>query len=128
MAKGGKSSASSGTRKKHARKAEGGANLPLPLPQKKPKLKKGEKPPPKVKQYIAPNRPAPVHVDPLEALGLLNVLDPELVVILRRLSKKDVITKGKALEELRLWTDGDSDGLASVQMIPVWVCMLSPKS
>lgn len=119
MPKPGKSSASSGTRKKHARRAAGD-EIPLPLPQKKPKLKKGEKAPPKAKQYIPPSKPTPVQIDPLDSLGLANRLDKDLVVILRRLSKKDAVTKTKAVEELRAWVDNDEIS-ASVGMVPVWV-------
>lgn len=119
MGKDVKSSASKGTRKKHARKAGDVPSLPLPG-NKKPKLKKGEKAPPKIKQYIAPTRPAPVQIDPLDSLGLASQLDKDLVVILRRLSKKDAVTRTKALEELRTWVDSD-DTYGAERMVPVWV-------
>lgn len=122
MAKGGKSSASSGTRKKHARRAAGD-EIPLPLPQKKSKPKKGEKAPPKIKQYVAPIRHVPVQIDPLDSLGLASQLDKDLVVILRRLGKKDPVTKAKALEELRAWVEHDTSSTV-LAMVPVWVCHL----
>src|ERR1700733_8631714 len=98
MPKGGKSSATSATRKKHARRAAD--EVPLPLPQKKPKAKKGEKAPPKVKQYIPPSRPAPAQIDPLDSLGIASQLDKDLVVSLRHLGKKDPITKAKAIDDV----------------------------
>ncbi|KAF8317156.1 hypothetical protein DL93DRAFT_2055777 [Clavulina sp. PMI_390] len=119
MAKGGKSSATSATRKKHARRAAGD-EIPLPLPTKKPKVKKGEKAPPKVKQYIPPVRPAPAQVDPLDSLGLASRLDKGLVVILRKLGKKDSVTKSKALEEIRAWAEHDENS-SIISMIPVWL-------
>ncbi|TDL24483.1 hypothetical protein BD410DRAFT_785971 [Rickenella mellea] len=101
MPKAAKSSASSATRKKHARKAAGPSELPLPK-EKKPKDKaKGKGKEPRQKIYIPPSKPAPVQPDPLDALGLAKQLPAELVVVLRKLAKKDTITKGKALEDLK---------------------------
>lgn len=120
MPKGGKISATSATRKKHARRAAAD-EVPLPLPQKKPKPKKGEKPPPKVKQYIPPTRPAPVQIDPLDSLGLASQLDKELVVSLRHLGKKDPITRAKAIDDVDAWV-GCHDSSESLGIIPVWVC------
>ncbi len=121
----GKSSASSATRKKHARKAQaaaGAGNEPVVAPptSKKVKPKKGEKPAPKVKQYIAPSKPAPVKVDPLDSLGLAHTLDQDLVVILRRLAKKDSVTREKAIEDLRIWMDHHESTEVS-EMISIWV-------
>ena len=112
MAKGAsKSSASTATRKKHARKAVKDA-LPTDTPnlpkEKKAKGKdKGKgKEPPRKKMYIPPVKPQPVQQDPIDALGLAQRLPAELLVVWRGLSKKDVVTKGKALEELRAgWVD-----------------------
>lgn len=118
----GKSSASSGTRKKHAARKAAHDEPSLPLPSKKPKGKKGEKLPPKVKQYIPPTRPAPVQIDPLDALGLASQLDQDLVVILRRLGKKDAVTKGKAIEDLRAWTERNEPENV-LPMLPVWVSL-----
>ena len=144
MAKGAtKTSASSATRKKHARKATKDA-LPSDTPslpkEKKPKGKdKGKgKEPPRKKAYIPPVKPQPVQQDPIDALGLAQRLPAELLVVWRGLSKKDALTKSKALEELRAgWIDrihvvlGDDDGQgdaegfawleALVLSLPVWV-------
>ena len=123
MPKSGKNSASSATRKKHARKAAavtGDEPVVAPPASKKIKPKKGEKPPPRVKQYIAPSKPAPAKVDPLDSLGLVHTLDQDLVVILRRLAKKDSVTREKAIEDLRIWMD-HNEGPRVSEMIPVWV-------
>lgn len=108
MVKGQKSSASSGTRKKHARKAaqSNGEPLPLPKQQKQPKDKtkgKGKSKEPRIKQYIPPTKPVAVNPDPIDALGLAKKLQPDLLVVLRRLGKKDSVTKRKALED---WFSG----------------------
>ena len=56
--------------------------------------------------YIPPVKPQPVQQDPIDALGLAQRLPAELLVVWRGLSKKDVVTKGKALEEFRAgWVD-----------------------
>ncbi|KAG2132698.1 uncharacterized protein EDB93DRAFT_1323055 [Suillus bovinus] len=115
MPKNTKSSATSGTRKKNARKAA----------QKK---QKGQKKEPRKKVYIPPFKPAPPQPDPLDTLGLIHRLPPELVIILRSLGKKDPVTKGRALEELQSkWIDesprkGDEsvECDALVTMLPVW--------
>ena len=137
-----KSSASSATRKKHARKAAGKdappndvSNLPK---EKKPKGKdRGKnKEAPRKKAYVLPVKPQPVQQDPIDALGLAQRLPPELLVVLRGLSKKDTVTKTKSLEELRLgWIDRvhlpsddddqDADTYARLDAIslslPIWV-------
>ncbi|KAH9035965.1 hypothetical protein EDB84DRAFT_1659282 [Lactarius hengduanensis] len=138
-----KSSASSATRKKHARKAAGGndgppadvSNLPK---DKKPKGKdRGKnKEPPRKKAYVPPAKPQPVQQDPIDALGLAQRLPPDLLVVLRGLSKKDTVTKTKALEELRVgWIDrvrllsdnDDQDADAYTRLdalslsLPIWV-------
>ncbi|KAF8531403.1 hypothetical protein JB92DRAFT_2851839 [Gautieria morchelliformis] len=131
-----KSSASSATRKKHARKAAGseGSNIIPQNTKSKPskkEIKKGLAPPPK-KSYIPPSkfRPPPPQTDPLDNLGSL--LPAELVVILRRLAKKDAVTKGRALEELEVWIRETKDehkdiGVDSekiqvlVLMLPIWL-------
>ncbi|KAL4073539.1 hypothetical protein J3A83DRAFT_4370818 [Scleroderma citrinum] len=120
MAKGQKSSASSGTRKKNARKAAaaaaptGSASNPLsssPIPATKPlkntkytkrELKEARK---REKVYIPPVKPAPPQLDPLDTTGLARTLPPDLVIVLRSLAKKDVVTRTKALEELSKWVD-----------------------
>ena len=112
MAKGAsKSSASSATRKKYARKAaKDGSPTDTPnLPKEKKakgKDKAKSKEPPRKKMYIPPVKPQPVQQDPIDALGLAQRLPAELLVVWRGLSKKDAVTKGKALEELRaVWID-----------------------
>jgi hypothetical protein len=131
MAKGqGKSSATSATRKKHARKAAGVQDeLPLPK-EKKPKAKdKKNAKEPKKKVFIPPVKPAPIQPDPLDTLGLVHSLPPELLVTLRNLKKKDTVTKTRALEDLQInWVEparsGRDDGATTavvVEMLPVWV-------
>ncbi|KAI9462830.1 hypothetical protein BJY52DRAFT_1203094 [Lactarius psammicola] len=139
----GKSSASSATRKKHARKAAAGKDGPPTdvsnLPKdKKPKGKdRGKnKEPPRKKAYVPPAKPQPVQQDPIDALGLAQRLPPDLLVVLRGLSKKDTVTKTKALEELRVgWIDRvhllsdnddqDADAYARLEALtlslPIWM-------
>lgn len=137
-----KTSASSATRKKHARKAAVKDGPPTDVPNlpkdKKPKGKdKGKiKEPPRKKAYVQPVKPQPVQQDPIDALGLAQRLPPELLVVLRGLSKKDTVTKTKALEELRVgWIDRvhllsdsddqDADAYARLDALtlslPIWV-------
>lgn len=136
-----KSSASSGTRKKHARKAAGPAQAPdaVVTKEKKPKGKeKGKNKEPRQKAYIPPFKPAPIQPDPLDTMGLAHQLPPELLVILRRFGKKDAVTKRRALEEFQSgWVDeakkeGDDSSVAAtlVIMVPVWVsyCYFYPRS
>ncbi|KAF7348632.1 Delta-9 fatty acid desaturase protein [Mycena venus] len=123
------SSASSGTRKKHARKAAQGQELPEP--QHKPAEKKGKKhrsDPPRPKVYIAPIKPTAANPDPLDAVpGLAHRLPPPLLVILRSLGKKAMVTKIRALEELQSgWVAkvGEEDGVALYALkdaAPVWL-------
>lgn len=108
----GKSSATSGTRKKNARKHAAKDDDDAP-PSGKPqhtKLQRGQKKLskaqqralPKIKQYVPPPKPpAPPIPDPLDGQGLARTLPAELVVVLRRLGKKDDVTRRKGLEELR---------------------------
>ncbi|KAI9568130.1 hypothetical protein HD554DRAFT_2219143 [Boletus coccyginus] len=118
MAKGQKSSASSGTRKKNARKAaqtQGSSSAvlpPSPLPKQSKlkggnnsKLSKREAREQRKRVYIPPTKPAPPVLDPLDTTGLAHLLLPELVVVLRALGKKDAITRGKAIEELTKWVE-----------------------
>lgn len=110
MPKGNKSSASSGTRKKHAKKAKGDEDAEAPKQQQQHRPQRGQKKLskaqkkalPKVKQYIPPLKPpAPPIPDPLDGQGLARTLPADLVVVLRRLGKKDEVTRRKGLEELR---------------------------
>ncbi|KAF8875235.1 hypothetical protein BD779DRAFT_1613454 [Infundibulicybe gibba] len=127
---GGKSSASSATRKKHALKAAGPRpEDPSPL-EKKPKTKeKGKKKEPRPKMYIPPVKPSPVLPDPLETTGLAHTLPADLLVVLRSLSKKAEVTKIRALEDLQSgWVEkcqkaGEDHPLTHtlVDMLPVWL-------
>ncbi|KAI0042795.1 hypothetical protein FA95DRAFT_1682318 [Auriscalpium vulgare] len=130
MVKGsGKSSASSGTRKKHAARKVGNTDaieLPKPKSGKKDKKRNQE---PRKKVYIPPSKPAPTQQDPLDSLGLSHQLPADLLVVLRKFSKRDTVTKTKALEEFQAgWVDPalrkDEDGLLSealTTMLPVWL-------
>ncbi|CDO70174.1 hypothetical protein BN946_scf184774.g2 [Trametes cinnabarina] len=130
----GKSSASSATRKKHARKAaaaHGGVDHEPQekKPRGKDKKEKKDKKEPRKKVYIPPVKPAPIRPDPLNTLGLAQKLPPELLVVLRLLSKKDATTKRRALEELQSgWVSkaqrgGEDEYLRYVlrDVIPVWL-------
>lgn len=107
---------------------------------KNSKLSKREAREQRKKVYIPPTKPAPPVLDPLDTTGLVHLLPPELVVVLRGLGKKDVITRGKAIEELAKWVedaikeqatrDHDHDRYEEdlggtvdvvVKMLPVWV-------
>ncbi|EIW55564.1 ubiquitin-protein ligase RKR1 [Trametes versicolor FP-101664 SS1] len=128
-----KSSASSGTRKKHARRAataHGAPEEPLEHKDKRPKGKdKKNKKEPRKKVYIPPVKPAPVQPNPLDTLGLAQKLPPELLVVLRLLSKKDATTKRRALEELQsAWVSkaqrgGEHEYLVYTlqDTVPVWL-------
>ncbi|KAI5996508.1 hypothetical protein F5J12DRAFT_785457 [Pisolithus orientalis] len=144
MAKGHKSSATAGTRKKNARKAAETAGQPASSPvsaAKLPKNTKGSKRElrearQREKVYIPPVKPAPPKLDPLDTTGLARILPPDLVVVLRSLGKKDAVTKTKALEELSKWVDdaakepsdvadegydGGQKINVIVEMLPVWL-------
>ncbi|GAK62043.1 uncharacterized protein PAN0_001c0240 [Moesziomyces antarcticus] len=129
----GKSSASSATRKKQAAKAankkayerDDDGNLLHPelaeamekqkqhglqRGQKKDKSKKDGKggkkgKADKKKQYIPPPKPPQPLPDPLDSMGLASLLPADLVVLLRKASKKDVITRCRALEGLLAWVE-----------------------
>lgn len=130
MAKGhGKSSATSATKKKHAKKHAGPVDEPIPK-EKKPKGKdRGRKKEPRQKIYIAPVKPAPIQPDPLETTGLAHRLPADLLVVLRSFNKKAQLTKIRALEELQsAWVDNcqkeGEDGplvYTLVEMLPVWL-------
>src|SRR5258707_2376632 len=149
MAKGAsKSSASAATRKNHARKAAKDApptDTPPNLPKEKNAKGKGKskgKESPRKKMYIPPVKPQPVQQDPIDTMGLAQPLPDELLVVWRGVSKKDAVTKGKALEELRagwiervhlLVSNSDDDAYrdadaevharleALILSLPVWV-------
>ncbi|KAG8943606.1 listerin E3 ubiquitin protein ligase 1 [Tulasnella sp. 424] len=140
MPKSGKSSASSGTRKKHAKRAAAkGQDDDEPLDQLPPepkgkKGKKADKKAPRPKVYIPPVKPAAPRRDPLDTHGLASQLPADLVVVLRLLGKKDAVTKGKALDELQAgWIERAKQEttveeettqslLAALEgMLPVWL-------
>jgi E3 ubiquitin-protein ligase listerin len=125
-----KSSASSGTRKKYAKRAaaQNPADEPEQPTEKKAKGKEKGKKEPRQKMYIPPVKPAPPQPDPLDTSGLAHSLPPELLVVLRSLGKKAEVTKIRALEDLQLsWVDKYKDGeqesivYALAEMLPVWV-------
>ncbi|EAL20617.1 hypothetical protein CNBE3250 [Cryptococcus deneoformans B-3501A] len=150
MPKANKSSASAGTRKKHAAKKthrehdddsdhqpESGTPQPSRKQRGEKKLSKAQKRAiPKVKQYIPPPKPpAPPILDPLDGQGLARTLPADLVVVLRRLGKKDAVTRRKGLEEFRDgWvkyilkekpteeeeTEREVKEIALLAAIPVW--------
>ena len=134
MVKNQRSSASSATRKKHAKKAAVAAgevveNPPVPK-QKKPRGKEKAKlkAEPRKKVYVPPVRPRAIQPDPLDTLGIAYSISSELLVVLRKLGKKDAVTRIRALEELqsdwilRADQTGDSQLLEEIiTILPVWV-------
>lgn len=122
-----KSSATSGTRKKHARRAAGDPpedDQPKNLKEKKTKGKKAE---PRPKVYIPPKKPTALRPDPLDTFGISHQLPPDLLVVLRRFTKKDVNTKRRALEELQSdWVIKENNEEVLLLMLPVWVSFGSP--
>lgn len=134
-----KSSASSATRKKHAKKAAGPSSEVQELPKEKKlkgKAKAKSKAEPKKKSYIPPVRPRAVQPDPLETLGIAYTIPSDLLVILRRLGKKDAVTKTRALEDFQsTWVtkaieDTDDNGISQnlTEILPVWVCPITVAS
>lgn len=136
MGKPAKSSASSGTRKKHARKANP-QDPPLQIEKKaKGKGKKTAKNEPKIKSYIPPPKYQALQRDPVDVLGLTSILPPELIVILRRFMKRDAVTRRRALEEFQTqWIDkclpsgsrdeDQSERISILELaLPVWVRFL----
>ena len=151
MPKPNKSSASSGTRKKNAKKAASKTDDPDAPPsggggggkggqQPKHKAQRGEKKlskaqkraQPKIKQYVPPPKPpAPPIPDPLDGQGLARTLPADLVVILRRLGKKDDVTRRKGVDELKEWVEGvrqeedeverETREVVLTSAVPVWV-------
>lgn len=139
MPKNTKSSASSATRKKKAQKAakkgvadgpnNGSATSTQPTPQRGQKKVKGKAKEPKKKVYIPPQKPKQDNIDPLDSLGLANFLPSDLVVLLRKAGKKDVVTRSRALEGILEWiqseeeTEQDKES-SLILSIPCWVCAL----
>lgn len=70
-----------------------------------------------MKQYIPPPKHKPLIEDPIELLAISSLLPSSMVLCFKGLSKKDPVTKTKALEELSN-TLGDESWIAA---LPVWV-------
>ncbi|KAG8717628.1 listerin E3 ubiquitin protein ligase 1, partial [Ceratobasidium sp. 395] len=119
MGKQGKSSATSGTRKKHQKKAAALDPSISIAPAAKSQGKGGKKKnkEPRVKQYIPPPKFKPLVDDPIDKLATTGLLPPNMVLSFRGLSKKDPVTKTKALEELSEMLGDDSWPAA----LPVWL-------
>lgn len=134
-----KFSASSATRKKHAAKkaadADDGGHTDAPGPaqrgQKKgPKKSRFE---PKVKSYTPPPPPPKGAPDPVDLyVSAAAGVDPELIVVLRRLGKRDEATVFKGVEGLEKWIneaareEGEQWEVEArretiVSIMPVWV-------
>jgi hypothetical protein len=148
MPKPNKSSATSNTRKKQASKKAGPNDGPTKGKQqneKDPSMKGLTKAQRKAlkenrpKVFVPPPRPpVPARPDPLDAQGLARTLPAELVVVLRRLGKKDAVTRRKGIDEFKdiwvdvivnLYTQGAEDPTgelavkeeALTEALPVWV-------
>lgn len=124
MAKGSRSktSATPATRKKHAaasaakrgeaaeQKAQPAApkpGKPNPPGQPKKKLSKKErKALAKKKAWVPPPKPPKQAPYPLDSMGLASLLPPDLVVLLRKALKKDIVTRVRTLESLLAWIQG----------------------
>ena len=142
-----KSSASSATRKKHAKKAaedEEGVPAAQPAQRGQKKAAKKSRFEPKVKSYTPPPAPPRGAPDPVDLyLGGGSEVDSELVVILRKLGKRDEATISKGVEGLESWIREvmreESKGVAEekiwkleqqreqiVSSMAVWVSLLCP--
>jgi E3 ubiquitin-protein ligase listerin len=112
-----KSSASSATRKKHEKKAaKAAANGDEPPPPPQQPAQRGQKKQkkdrfaPKVKTYTPPPPPPKGAPDPVDLyLSGGSAVDAELVVILRKLGKRDESTIGKGVEGLEEWVEAVLD-------------------
>ncbi len=61
-----------------------------------------------------------------EQPDLTSIADPHLVVALRNLSKKDSVTKAKALEELQEYVNSTASTKAiDAGLLEAWVCLLA---
>ncbi|KAI3614756.1 hypothetical protein CBS9595_004027 [Malassezia furfur] len=132
----GKSSATAATRKKQAAKAaakHGGPEPTAPAPKSGKKLSKKERQQLKKKSYVPPPKPPQPPPYPLDSMGLANLLPADLVVLLRKALKKDIVTRVRTLESMLAWmqgapSDDDAEPLgdeersaAMVVMLPCWV-------
>lgn len=131
MGKGGKSSATPATRKKQASKAAAkGGNTQPPLQRGQKRRTKKEKAQQK-KKFVPPQKPPQPPPYPLDSMGLSSLLPDELVMILRRATKKDIITRMRTLEGLLAWVSGQSEESAAMSRterfdalalaVPCWV-------
>ncbi|QRW10625.1 E3 ubiquitin-protein ligase listerin [Ceratobasidium sp. AG-Ba] len=121
MGKQGKSSATSATRKKHQRKNAPDPSIsiaPQAKSQGKGKGKKSKEP--RVKQYIPPPKFKPLVEDPIEQLATTGLLPPHMVLAFKGLSKRDPVTKTKALEDLNSMLDDECWPVA----LPVWFILI----
>ncbi|GAA98200.1 uncharacterized protein L969DRAFT_46272 [Mixia osmundae IAM 14324] len=148
-----KSSASSATRKKHAKKQAGkGADGSIDEGDTQPSgptivgqapkrpaqrgQKKDKKKHAKVKVYVPPPKPPKGLVDPVDLYGLGVAgdarVDPNLIVVLRKLHKRDEKTLARAIEELDGWLRAAVDAVQSEEelqdlqatlhlILPIWV-------
>lgn len=131
----GKSSASAATRKKQAAKAaakHGGGDAPPPTQKSGKKLSKKERQALKTKSYVPPPKPPQPPPFPLDSMGLASLLPADLVVLLRKALKKDIVTRVRTLESLLAWIQGkpvdeqevlsdEERSSALLIMIPCWV-------
>lgn len=114
----GKSSATAATRKKHAVQAavKRGEALPDAPPPPKPtgrgqkKMSKKERQLAKKRSYVPPPKPPQPPPYPLDSMGLAHLLPADLVVLLRKALKKDIVTRVRTLEGLLAWVEGRTSG------------------
>lgn len=98
-----KSSASSATRKKHSKKATDEEPVAPPQRGQKKGIKK-DRFAPKIKVYTPPPATPKGLPDPVDLyLTQGQQIDPELIVILRKLGKRDESTISKGLEGFEIW-------------------------
>ncbi|WFD19258.1 hypothetical protein MCAP1_001481 [Malassezia caprae] len=146
--KSGKTSATAGTRKKHAAAAAAKrgesdeatksrtASQARTDSSGKKLSKKERKQLAKKKAYKPPPKPPQPPPYPLDSMGLASLLPADLVVLLRKALKKDIVTRVRTLEGLLAWIQGapssSDDGTtqpislgerndALVLMLPCWV-------
>ncbi|PKI82804.1 hypothetical protein MVES_003227 [Malassezia vespertilionis] len=134
-----KSSATSGTRKKQAAKAaakygsDEDTRQDIKSSQLKKMSKKERRQLAKKKVYVPPPKPPQPPPFALDSMGLASLLPPDLVVLLRKALKKDIVTRVRTLESLLSWIQGqpigeDTQSLseeerinALIIMLPCWV-------
>ena len=110
----GKSSATPGTRKKHAaaaaaKRGESEPTLTLKTgksSERKKLSKKERKQLAKKKAYVPPPKPPKPPPFPLDSMGLASLLPADLVVLLRKALKRDIVTRVRTMESLLAWIQG----------------------